>query len=163
VGRMANIAIYPGTFDPIHLGHTDLIKRALLIFDKVIIAIADSSHKKPLFTLAQRVTMVEQVCASLENIEVCGFSNLLIHFASEKKANIIIRGLRAVSDFEYEFQLAGMNRKLAPAIETVFLSTAENYSYISSSLIKEIAVLGGDVSPFVDPLVIKALSEKRAR
>ena len=146
---MQRIAVYPGTFDPITNGHTDLVSRAARVFPKVIIAIAESPHKKPLFNLQERIQLSENQMAHLENVEVVGFSNLLVEFVQQIGASVIIRGLRAVSDFEYEFQLASMNRHLAPAVETLFLTPDEDYSFISSSLVKEIARLNGDVSEFV--------------
>ena len=146
---MQRIAVYPGTFDPITNGHTDLVSRAARVFSKVIIAIAESPHKKPLFTLQERIQLSENQLAHLGNVEVVGFSNLLVEFVQQMGASVIIRGLRAVSDFEYEFQLASMNRHLAPAVETLFLTPDEDYSFISSSLVKEIARLNGDVSEFV--------------
>ena len=154
-----NTAIYPGTFDPVTHGHTDLVARAALVFDRVVVAIAESPHKKPLFSLERRIEMTEGVLADLDNVEVVGFDNLLIEFATEIGANVLIRGLRAVSDFEYEFQLASMNRHLHPEIETLFLTPDENYSFISSSLVKEIARLGGDVSSFVSDPVSAALRD----
>lgn len=154
---MQNIVLYPGTFDPVTNGHTDLITRASRIFSRVLVAIADSPKKQPLFSLAQRVEMTQHVLAHLDNVEVCGFDSLLIEFAREKKAAVILRGLRAVSDFEYEFQLASMNRKLDADIETIFLTPAEQYAYISSSLVKEIAALNGDISDFVHAEVAAAL------
>lgn len=157
---MPHIAVYPGTFDPITDGHADLICRASRIFDRVIVAIAANPGKTPLFTLEERVDLAHKVISNRANVEVKGFSNLLIDCVRELKAGIILRGLRAVSDFEYEFQLASMNRRLAPDIETVFLTPAENYTFISASLVKEIAQLGGDVSQFVDPVVYKALRFK---
>jgi len=146
---MQRIAVYPGTFDPITNGHTDLVSRAARVFPKVIIAIAESPHKQPLFNLQERIQLSENQMAHLENVEVVGFSNLLVEFVQQIGASVIIRGLRAVSDFEYEFQLASMNRHLAPAVETLFLTPDEDYSFISSSLVKEIARLNGDVSEFV--------------
>ena len=155
---MQNMAIYPGTFDPLTNGHVDLIQRASKLFDNVIIAIAENLDKKPLFSLEKRVELAEQTLSKLNNVRVKGFNNLLTDFAKQQQATIIIRGLRAVSDFDFEFQLAGMNRKLAPGIETVFLPTGEAFSSISSSLVKEIAKLKGDVSQFVPPNVLTALS-----
>lgn len=152
------IAIYPGTFDPITNGHTDLIQRASKIFDKVIVAVAASTGKKPRFTLAERVDLANQVLANVDKVEIIEFDTLLVEFTRQCKADVILRGLRAVSDFEYEFQLAGMNRRLAPELETMFLTPAEQFAYISSSLVKEIAALGGDVSEFVHPLVVDALN-----
>lgn len=154
------IAIYPGTFDPITNGHSDLILRAARIFDQVIVAIAANPKKAPLFTLAERIELVEGALGTLPNVEVCGFDSLLADFAAERKATVILRGLRAVSDFEYEFQLAGMNRRLAPAVETMFLTPAETYTFLSSSLVKEVAELGGDVSAFVDTQVMAALHNR---
>lgn len=153
-------AIYPGTFDPITNGHTDLIQRASRMFDKVIVAVAAVSGKQPVFTLEERVELAKSVLTQYPNIEVCGFDSLLVNFMEEKGASVILRGLRAVSDFEYEFQLASMNRNLNPEIETLFLTPAEQYTYISSSLVREIASLGGDVSPFVHENVVAALKER---
>lgn len=153
------VAIYPGTFDPVTNGHIDLIKRGSQLFDEVIVAIAANSKKSPLFSLEERIALTEQVI-SCPNVTVTGFSCLLIDFAKEQNAGILIRGLRAVSDFEYEFQLASMNRNLAPDIESVFLMPSEEYSFISSSLVKEVAMLSGDVSKFVHPLVNEALLER---
>lgn len=152
--------IYPGTFDPITKGHLDLIDRAAKLFDKIVIAVAESPKKKPLFDLADRVRMAEEVTAHLDNVEVTGFSTLLATFLKEQNAQVILRGLRAVSDFEYEFQMANTNRVLAPKVESLFLTPAEQYSYISSTLVREIASLGGDVSTFVAPCVQEALTEK---
>ena len=152
------IAIYPGTFDPITNGHTDLIHRAAKLFDKVIVAVAASTGKKPRFTLAERVDLANQVLAGVNKVEIIEFDTLLVDFTRQCKADVILRGLRAVSDFEYEFQLAGMNRRLAPEVETMFLTPAEQFAYISSSLVKEIASLGGNVSEFVHPLVVEALN-----
>jgi pantetheine-phosphate adenylyltransferase len=157
---MASRILYPGTFDPMTNGHLDLVERASKVFDEVIIAIAASTRKNPAFSLEQRVDLANQTLGHLDNIEVCGFDKLLAHFAEEKQANVILRGIRAVSDFEYEFQLANMNRQLAPDVESVFLTPADHLSYISSSLVKEIASLDGDVSKFVPPLVNQALLER---
>jgi pantetheine-phosphate adenylyltransferase len=155
------IAIYPGTFDPLTNGHTDLIGRAARMFRRVVVAIAESPHKKPAFPLDERIRLAREVLAdrSLDNVEVTGFHNLLANFVQERRSGVILRGLRAVSDFEYEFQLASMNRHLVREAETVFLTPAEEYSFISSSLVKEIARLGGNVSEFVDPRVDQALRE----
>jgi pantetheine-phosphate adenylyltransferase len=153
-------AIYPGTFDPITNGHSDLIQRAARIFDRVIVAIAANPKKAPLFTLEERVALTRGAIGALDNVEVCGFDSLLADFAAERGARVILRGLRAVSDFEYEFQLAGMNRRLAPAVETMFLTPAETYTFLSSSLVKEVAELGGDVSAFVDSKVMAALNNR---
>ncbi|HEC60197.1 hypothetical protein LCGC14_0519900 [marine sediment metagenome] len=157
---MITTAIYPGTFDPITNGHIDLVIRASKLFDKVIVAIAINPGKKPAFSLDERVDLAKQTLAGLDNVEVCGFEGLLIDVANQKQAKIIIRGLRAVSDFEHEFQLAGMNRRMRPEIETIFLTPAEQFTYISSSLVREIAALGGDVSEFVAPCVMTALKAK---
>jgi len=154
------IAVYPGTFDPITNGHTDLVARAARVFHKVIVAIAESPHKKPLFSLDERIRLSRNQMAHLGNVEVVGFSNLLVEFVQEIDATIIIRGLRAVSDFEYEFQLASMNRHLAPNVETLFLTPDEDFSFISSSLVKEIARLDGDVSEFVCDEVQQALKRR---
>ncbi|ALG66982.1 pantetheine-phosphate adenylyltransferase [Beggiatoa leptomitoformis] len=153
-------AIYPGTFDPITLGHSDIARRAAKLFDHVIIAVAANPAKTPLFSLEERVELAQTTLADVKNIEVCGFGNLLAKFATEAGARVIVRGLRAVSDFEYEFQLAGMNRTLIPDIETIFLTPATQYTYISSSLIKEIARLGGSINDFVHPKVLDAISKK---
>ena len=155
-----NIAVYPGTFDPITNGHSDLVERAAKLFDKVVVSIASSPKKAPLLELEKRVELVEAVTAHLDNVEVIGFNCLLAELVEQQNANIILRGLRAVSDFEYEFQLANMNRKLAPNAESMFLTPAEDLSFISSTLIREIASLGGDVEQFVHPAVHKALQER---
>lgn len=157
---MANerkIALYPGTFDPITNGHIDLVQRAANLFDEVIVSIASSQKKQPRFTLEKRIELAEQVLVECPNVRVMGFDILLVDFAKQQNANVLIRGLRAISDFEYEFQLASMNRNLAPEIESLFLMPADEYSFISSSLVKEVAALGGDVSNFVHPLVYEAL------
>jgi pantetheine-phosphate adenylyltransferase len=156
-------AVYPGTFDPITNGHTDLVSRAARVFDKVTIAIAESPHKKPLFELDERINLARHQMAYLGNVEVVGFSNLLVEFVQQIGANVIIRGLRAVSDFEYEFQLASMNRHLAPSVETLFLTPDEDYGFISSSLVKEIARLNGDVSNFVCEEVQQAMKQRFAQ
>ncbi|MBL4647929.1 MAG: pantetheine-phosphate adenylyltransferase [Gammaproteobacteria bacterium] len=156
---MKNIVVYPGTFDPITNGHMDIIERAARLFDKVIVAIAASPQKNPNFSLIQRVSLAKQVLTPRNNVEVCDFDNLLIDFVKQKKANIILRGLRAVADFEYEFQLTWMNRRIANNIETVFLMPSENHTYISSTLVKEVARLQGKVSPFVPPVVEAALKQ----
>ena len=153
-------AVYPGTFDPITNGHIDLVHRATKIFDQVIVAVADNVGKQPLFTLAERVELARTALSDLDNVSVVGFDTLLVDFAQSHQASVILRGLRAVSDFEFEFQLAGMNRNLAPDIETVFLTTAEHYAYLSSSLVKEVARLGGDVSKFVPVQVIAEIKQK---
>jgi len=157
---MERIAVYPGTFDPITNGHTDLVSRAARVFPKVIIAIAESPHKTPMFDLAERIDMARKDMARWKNVEVVGFSNLLVEFVQQIGASVIIRGLRAVSDFEYEFQLASMNRHLAPDVETMFLTPDEDYGFISSTLVKEVARLDGDVSSFVSENVQKAMQRR---
>ncbi len=157
---MDTIAIYPGTFDPVTDGHLDIMARAARLFSKVIVGVAENQGKTPLFNLDERVDLVKQVTAKYSNISVLGFNNLLVDFAKEQNAVVILRGLRAVSDFEYEFQLAGMNRRLSPELETIFLTPAEQYEFISSSMIREIAKLKGDVSGFVPDCVEKRLIEK---
>jgi len=153
-------AIYPGTFDPITDGHLDLILRASKLFSEVIVAIATNQGKAPLFSLDDRVTMAEEVTSHLPNVTIIGFSNLLVDCAKEYNADVVLRGLRAVSDFEYEFQMAGMNRRLSPELETMFLTPAEQYEFISSSMIREIAKLKGDVSSFVPKCVEERLIKK---
>jgi len=154
-----NTVAYPGTFDPITNGHSDLVERASKLFDRVIIAVAESPKKRPLLPLDQRVELAKAAVSHLQNVEVVGFSGLLAEFLHKHDANVILRGLRAVSDFEYEFQLAKMNRKLAPEAESLFLTPDEHLSFISSTLIREIASLGGDVSEFVHPAVNTALKQ----
>lgn len=153
-------AIYPGTFDPVTNGHVDLIHRACRLYHNVIVAVAESPGKQPLFALQERVSLIESVVEEFSNVQVIGFNNLLVECAKQHQASVIIRGLRAVSDFEYEFQMAGMNRRLAPDIETVFLTPAEQYEFISSSMIREIARLNGDVSSFVPEQVKQQLIKK---
>lgn len=157
---MEKRAIYPGTFDPMTNGHLDLVTRAANMFDHVILAIAASPSKKPMFNLEERVALATQVTAHLPNVEVLGFSELMAHFAQHQNANILVRGLRAVSDFEYEMQLANMNRHLMPTLESVFLMPSKEWSFISSSLVKEVARHGGDIAPFVPEIIAQALSEK---
>lgn len=155
-----SLALYPGTFDPVTLGHADLIERAACLFDRVIVGVAASAGKRPAFSLDERVALLRETVANLDNVEILPFATLLAHFAQSQGAQVIIRGLRAVSDFEYEVQLAGMNRRLAPDLETLFLTPAEQFTFISSSLVREIAALGGDVSPFVHPRVQAALQKR---
>jgi pantetheine-phosphate adenylyltransferase len=157
---MNNKAVYPGTFDPITLGHEDLIRRAARLFDTLIVAVADSGAKRPFFTRDERVEMAREALKSLKNVEVVGFSGLLMRFVQEHNARVVIRGLRAVSDFEYEFQLAGMNRGMYPDVETLFLTPGEQYMFISATIVREISVLGGDVSKFVAPHVARRLTAK---
>ena len=154
-----NIAVYPGTFDPITNGHADLIQRAAKLFDKVVVSVAESPKKQPMLSLETRVALVREVTEHLDNIIIVGFDCLLAELLEQQNANIIVRGLRAVSDFEYEFQLAAMNRHLTPDVESIFLTPAEHLSFVSSTLIREISSLGGDVSKFVHPSVAKVLSE----
>ncbi len=154
------IAVYPGTFDPITNGHVDLVHRAARLFDEVVIGIAASEKKHPLFSLEERISLAQDVLSEWDNVRVEGFDTLLIDFVHQQKASVIIRGLRAVSDFEYEFQLASMNRHLAPDVESVFLTPAEQHAFISSSLVKEVSSLGGDTSGFVPDLVEQALKNK---
>ncbi len=156
-------AIYPGTFDPVTNGHTDLIERASHLFGNVIVGVASSPSKRPCFDLERRVEMIKQVTQHLPNVSVVGFSGLLVDFAKQHKACVLIRGLRAVSDFEYEFQLANMNRRLSPDLESVFLTPSEENSFISSTLVKEVALHKGDVSQFVHPVVKKALEQVLAQ
>src|SRR5436853_1868313 len=153
-------AVYPGTFDPLTRGHEDLVRRASTLFDAVILAIADSKAKKPYFSLEERIAMAREVLADVKNLQVTGFSSLLTEFVRKQGARVVLRGLRAVSDFEYEFQLAGMNRNLYPDMETVFLTPSEQHMFISATLVREIATLGGDISQFVHPLVAKRLKQR---
>ncbi len=155
-------AVYPGTFDPITNGHLDIVERASKLFDGLIIAISAQPKKTPLFSLQERLEMVEHVTAHLDNVYVKGFDNLLIDFLHQQNAHILVRGLRAVSDFEYEFQLATMNRRLAPHVETIFLTPAEQNTFLSSTLVREIAALNGDVSQFVSDSVAGKLKQKFA-
>ncbi len=157
-------AMYPGTFDPITLGHEDLVRRATTLFDKVVVAIADNpGGKAPMFTTDERVAMAASALADIENVEVTGYEGLTVDYARDNGLRVIIRGLRAVSDFEYEFQLANMNRHLTDEVETAFLTPTEKYTFISSSLVREVAELGGDVSEFVSPKVKLALLERCGR
>lgn len=155
-------AIYPGTFDPITNGHIDIIKRAAALFPDLIVAVASNAAKRPFLPLNVRIELIQQALNDLPGVRVLGFDTLLMHFAHEQQARIIIRGLRAVSDFEYEFQLAGMNRKLSTDIETIFLTPSEESMFISSTLVREIAILGGDISKFVPAVVVNALHQSQA-
>ncbi len=152
--------VYPGTFDPMTNGHVDLVERACKLFDHVIVAIASSIKKKPLFSLEERAELANEALSHLDNVEIRGFDYLLVNFLKDCKGDAVLRGLRAVSDFEYEFQLANMNRALSPAAESIFMTPSEQHSYISSSLVREIASLKGDISPFVPPNVAQALNKK---
>jgi pantetheine-phosphate adenylyltransferase len=155
--------MYPGTFDPFTNGHNDLVRRACRIFDRVIVSIAANPNKAPLFTLEQRVDIARRVLADVPNVEVMGYSGLTVSFARDHGLNVIVRGLRAVSDFEFEFQLATMSRHLNGEVETVFLTPSEQFSFVSSTLIREIASLGGNVREFVHPIVVDALAEQFAK
>ena len=157
---MSHRAIYPGTFDPMTKGHVDLIERACKLFDSVVIAVAASEAKNPLFTLEERIDIAEKIFHDNDKVEIVGFSGLLVDLAKDNDAKILIRGLRVVADFEYEFQLANMNRAMMPELESVFLTPKEQYSYISSSLVKEICKMGGDVSEFVDAISLSELKRK---
>ena len=156
-------AVYPGTFDPITNGHEDLIQRASRLFDHVVVGVAQSSAKRPFFSLDERVEIAREVLSPYKNVTVKGFRGLLSQFVNEEKASVILRGLRAVSDFEYEFQLAGMNRRLAPGVETLFLTPSDKYLFLSATIVREIAVLGGDISAFVHPLTAERMRGKIAR
>jgi pantetheine-phosphate adenylyltransferase len=153
-------AVYPGTFDPLTRGHEDLVRRASKLFDRVVVGIAESRSKRPFFTMAERVDIAGELLAAYPNVEVKGFDCLLMDFMRDNQAKVILRGLRAVSDFEYEFQMAGMNRILYPDVETVFLTPAEQYMFISATMVREIAALGGDVAKFVQPMVVQRLASK---
>ena len=157
---MITRAVYPGTFDPITNGHEDLIQRASKIFDEVIVGVAHSQAKRPFFSLDERVALARDVLAPYGNVKVMGFTGLLSEFVKQQQAGLILRGLRAVSDFEYEFQLAGMNRKLAPGVETLFLTPSDKYLFLSATIVREIAVLGGDISSFVHPVTAERMKEK---
>jgi len=159
---MNHVVIYPGTFDPITLGHEDLVRRAARLFHRVVVGVADSRGKRPVFTVEERVEMARAVLAVYPNVEVVGFSGLLMTFIRDQNARVILRGLRAVSDFEFEFQMAGMNRIMHPDVETLFLTPSEQYMFISASMVREIGSLGGDVSHFVQPLIAQRLREKMA-
>ena len=157
------IAVYPGTFDPFTRGHEDLVRRASSIFTKLIVGVADSKNKRPIFTLDERIEIAKEVLSHYPNVEIAGFSGLLKDFAREHSARVIVRGLRAVSDFEYEFQMAGMNRYLLPDVETLFLTPSDQYQFISGTFVREIALMGGDVSKFVFPSVERWLQKKNAQ
>lgn len=157
---MAVSAMYPGTFDPITLGHEDLVRRALRLFDRVVVAVAANPGKEPMFSLDERVGLVKTVLTDMANVEVTGYSGLTVDFARDNDLQVIVRGLRAVSDFEYEFQLASMNRHLTDEVETAFLTPTEQFTFISSGLVREIATMGGDVTDFVSPKVRRALLER---
>jgi pantetheine-phosphate adenylyltransferase len=156
------VAIYPGTFDPMTRGHEDLVRRAVDLFDHVIVGIAASRKKAPFFTLEERVEMAKEVLKPYPSVEVCSFDGLLLDFLRDKGAKVILRGLRAVSDFEYEFQMAGMNRNLNPDAETLFLTPSEQYMFISATMVREFAIFGGDVSKFVRPEIVQRLARKVA-
>jgi pantetheine-phosphate adenylyltransferase len=156
-------AVYPGTFDPITNGHEDLIQRAARLFEEVVVGVAHSQAKRPFFSLDERVKLAREVLAGYPNVTVLGFNGLLSEFVREQQAGVILRGLRAVSDFEYEFQLAGMNRRLAPGVETLFLTPSDKYLFLSATIVREIAVLGGDISAFVHPLTAERMREKTGR
>ncbi len=153
-------AVYPGTFDPITNGHIDLVSRAAPLFERIVVGVAESPHKGPGFAMAERIELAKLTLGDIPNVEVVGFDSLLAHFVRSVGGGVLLRGLRAVSDFEYEFQMASMNRHLIPEVETLFLTPAEQYSFISSSLVREIARLGGDVSGFVHPAVDAALKKR---
>ncbi len=154
------VAVYPGTFDPLTRGHEDLVRRASGLFDRLVVGVADSKNKKPFFSLDERLEIANEVLGHYPNVQVESFSGLLKDFVRQHDARVIVRGLRAVSDFEYEFQLANMNRQLAPDVESLFLTPSEKYSFISSTLVREIAALGGDITKFVHPAVADALNER---
>ncbi|MCS6923127.1 MAG: pantetheine-phosphate adenylyltransferase [Fimbriimonadales bacterium] len=162
MGEQVRRAVYPGSFDPPTMGHLDIIQRAAQLFDELIVAIAINSQKQPLFSLEERVQMLQECCGHLPNVRVASLDGLLAHFARQVGACAIVRGLRAVSDFEYEFQMATMNRQLAPEVDTCFLMTHQQYAFLSSSIVKEVARLGGDVSALVPPGVARKLQERFA-
>jgi pantetheine-phosphate adenylyltransferase len=157
---MNNKAVYPGTFDPMTLGHEDLVRRAARLFGHVVLAVADSRTKRPMFTLAERIDIARNTLKDVKNVSVEGFSGLLMDFVRKHEATVVVRGVRAVTDFDYEFQLAGMNRKLHPDVETVFMTPGEEYMFLSATLVREISVMGGDVSKFVSPVIAERLKAK---
>ena len=157
---MTRKAVYPGTFDPITLGHEDLVRRAARLFDEVVLAVADSRTKRPMFTLAERIDLARAALSDVPNVTVSGFSGLLMNFVREHDARVVVRGVRAVSDFDYEFQLAGMNRKMYPEVETVFMTPGEEHMFLSATLVREISILGGDVAKFVSPEIARRLKTK---
>ena len=153
-------AVYPGTFDPMTLGHEDLMRRGSRLFDRLILAVAAGHHKRTMFTIAERLSMAKEIASPYRNVEVMAFRGLLSDFVREIGGKVVVRGLRAVSDFEYEFQMAGMNRQLMPEVETVFMTPSDQYQFVSGTFVREIASLGGDVSKFVSPLVLDRLKDK---
>ncbi len=153
-------AVYPGTFDPMTLGHADLMRRASNLFDRLVLAVAAGHHKRTMFTIAERLEMAQEIAAPYPNVEVMAFRGLLRNFVVDLGAKVVIRGLRAVSDFEYEFQMAGMNRQLMPEVETVFMTPSDQYQFVSGTFVREIATLGGDVSKFVAPSVLRRLQDR---
>jgi pantetheine-phosphate adenylyltransferase len=155
-----NVVVYPGTFDPLTRGHEDLVRRAAGMFDHVLVGVAKHSGKNPIFTLDERVELAREVLSAYPNVEVQAFSGLLIEFVRSRHAHIILRGLRAVSDFEYEFQMAGMNRRLHPDVETMFLTPGEEFMFVSATMVREIGLLGGDISTFVQPVVAERIRQK---
>jgi len=154
------IAVYPGTFDPMTLGHEDLMRRASRLFDKLLLAVAAGHHKRTMFTIAERIEMATEIAQPYPNVEVVAFRGLLRNFVVENGGMVVVRGLRAVSDFEYEFQMAGMNRQLMPDVETLFMTPSDQYQFVSATFVREIAMLGGDVSKFVAPSVLRRLQER---
>ena len=159
---MSTLAVYPGTFDPMTLGHLDVVRRASRLFDQVVVGVADSRAKRPFFNIDERVEMAREIVASFPNVRVLGFSGLLADFLQSIEADVILRGLRAVSDFEFEFQMAGMNRKLHPTVETLFVTPSDQFMFISSTIVREIASFGGDVAPFVPPVVAERIRARVA-
>ena len=153
-------AVYPGTFDPMTLGHEDLMRRASRLFDRLVLAVAAGHHKRTMFTIAERVELAQEIASPYKNVEVMAFRGLLSDFVGEIKGKVVVRGLRAVSDFEYEFQMAGMNRQLMPEVETVFMTPSDQFQFVSGTFVREIASLGGDVSKFVSPSVLRRLRER---